>query len=227
MTRLGMIAVVAVGTCAVTNAQSAGTTKELVALEQSFNDALIRADWKVVEHLEADDLVFTNADGSVTHKSDDVGSIKSGDEQFKSIDMSDVKVQDFGSVAVVTGKLVDKGRYKTADLSGTYRFTHVWAKRNGRWQLVTAQETRSAPVESAAQNKSTVVLLPAKQLDAEIHKVPEIGPGTFLVDLIEYSATRGGARIGQTAGIRTVAFEPSATSFLTFRYARRGLLTER
>jgi len=61
--------------------------------------------------------------------------------KFESIDMSDVNVQDFGDVAVVTGRLVEKGRYKTSDLSGTYRFTDVWARRNSGWQLVTGQET--------------------------------------------------------------------------------------
>ena len=190
-----MIAVVALGTCVVANAQSGDTTKELVALGQSFNGALMRADWKVIEQLEADDLVFTNADGSATHKSDEVGNIKAGDEKFESIDMSDVKVQDFGSVAVVTGKLVEKGRYKAADLSGTYRFINVWAKRNGRWQLVTGQETRYAPVGSTAPSESKVMFFSAKQLDAEIQKVPEVGPGTFRVDLSEYSAAKGGASV--------------------------------
>jgi ketosteroid isomerase-like protein len=57
------------------------------------------------------------------------------------MEISELKVQDFGDVGVVTGKLVERGRYKTDDLSGTYRFTDVWARRNGRWRLVAGQET--------------------------------------------------------------------------------------
>lgn len=148
MKHLGMIAVAALLTCPMSNAQSGNPSNPLVALEQSFNGALMRTNWKVIEQLEADDLVFTNADGSVTHKSDEVAGIKSGDEKFESIDMSDVKVQEFGSMAVVTGKLVEKGHYKAVDLGGAYRFTDVWAKRSGRWQLVTGQETRYAERES-------------------------------------------------------------------------------
>ena len=122
---------------------SADTTKALIAAEQTLNNALLRADWKTIEEIYADDIVFTTADGSVSHKSDSVREIQSGDAKFVSIEMSDVHVQELGNVAVVTGKLIEKGRYKTDDLSGTYRFTDVWVKRDGRWQLVAGQEGRT------------------------------------------------------------------------------------
>jgi ketosteroid isomerase-like protein len=121
--------------------------KESLSVEQSLSQAFLQGDWKTVERLYADDLVFTNADGSVTHKLGDVNNLRSGDVKFESIDTQDMQVQDFGDIAVVTGKLVEKGRYKTVDLSGTYRFTDVWAKRNGRWQLVASQETLYTPAK--------------------------------------------------------------------------------
>jgi ketosteroid isomerase-like protein len=126
-------------------AQNADTAKELVALENRYNDALVRADWKMLENIEADDLFFTNADGSVSHKSDSISSLKSGEEKFESLAMSDVKVQSFGDVGVVTGKLFQKARYKDSDISGAYRFTDVFAKRNGKWEHVTGQETLYKP----------------------------------------------------------------------------------
>jgi|SRR5215467_1152439 len=135
------IALVAIVTLLSVKAQSNGTAKELIALENRFSQALLAADWKALAKIEADDLIFTNADGSVTHKSDDVASLRSGEEKFESIDVSDVIVQDFGEVAVVTGKVVEKARYKTSDISGTYRFTDVWARRDGGWRLVAGQET--------------------------------------------------------------------------------------
>ena len=141
----GAIASVLLGTCVFAVAQSRDTAKELIAAEHIFNNTLLRADWKTLEQINADDLVFTNADGSVSHKADSVGSIKSGDVKFDAIEISEVRVQDQGAVAVVTGKLVERGRYKSVDLSGTYRFTDVWVKRNGRWQLIAGQETLYTP----------------------------------------------------------------------------------
>lgn len=140
-----VMASVMLAICSLGLARTKDTTKELVAAEESFNGALLRGDWKSIEQLYDNDLIFTNADGSVSHKSDDVATIKMGEAKFESIEMSNVNVQDLGEVAVVTGKLLEKGHYKTEDLGGTYRFTDVWAKRNGRWQLVAGQETRYAP----------------------------------------------------------------------------------
>ena len=138
---------VLLGICLSAMAHNRGTTKELVVVEQNLNHALVRSDWKAVEQMYADDLIFTNADGSVTHKSNDLATIRSGDVKFYSIEMSDVQVQDLGDVAVTTGKIIEKGRYKSADLGGTYRYTDVWAMRNGRWQLVAGQETRCTPAK--------------------------------------------------------------------------------
>ena len=150
MKRFGAIIFAVLGVCIVTKSQTRDTTKELVALEQNFNDALVRSDWKAVEQLYADDVTFTNSDGSVSHKSDTIGEIKSGNTKFDSIEISDVKVQELGNVAVVTGKLFERGHYKTTDLTGTYRFTNVWAKQDGRWRLVAGQEVAYPPVESSS-----------------------------------------------------------------------------
>ena len=46
--------------------------------------------------------------------------------------MSDVKVQDLGDVAVVTGKLVEKGRYKSNDLSNSSTVTRMLASHSKR-----------------------------------------------------------------------------------------------
>jgi ketosteroid isomerase-like protein len=170
MKPLWATALVALGSCLMVNAQSGSTYKELIALEQSFNDALLRADWEAVERLCANDLVFTNAEGSVTNTSDhQIGSLKSGDVKFESLETSDVKVQDLGNVAVVTGKVVERGRYKTNDLSGTYRFTDVWAKRNGKWQLVVGQETR-AKSASGSSVEQEITQLEKEFSEAEVQK---------------------------------------------------------
>jgi len=58
--------------------------------------------------------------------------------------MTDTRVQDYGNVGVVTGSLLEKAQYKNTDISGTYRFTDVWAKLKGKWAHVAGQETLCA-----------------------------------------------------------------------------------
>jgi ketosteroid isomerase-like protein len=107
------------------------TPKELIGLENRFNEALVRGDVAVIEEIEANDLIFTDAAGLVTSKADEIQSLKSGDVKFDSVKMTDTRVQDLGNVSVVTGSLMEKAQYKNTDISGTYRFTDVWAKRKG------------------------------------------------------------------------------------------------
>ena len=145
MNKTIVIGFIALASLQCVGAQNSTTATELIALESRFSQALVNGDWKAVEQIEADDLLFTNADGSVTHKEDDVTGLRSADTKFESINMSDTDVLDLGNVAVVTGKLVEKGRYRASDISGSYRFTDVWARRNSRWQLVRGQEALLPP----------------------------------------------------------------------------------
>jgi ketosteroid isomerase-like protein len=103
---------------------------------------LLVGDWKTVDGLMGEDLIFTDSDGEVTGKKYQMDVFKSGDFKLDSAEMTDVKVQDLGNVAVATGKLVEKARYKGEDASGTYRFTDVWVKRDGKWWNVTGHESR-------------------------------------------------------------------------------------
>ena len=134
------------------------TVKELIELENRFNEALVRGDIAVIEEIEANDLIFTDAAGVVTSKADEIKSLKSGEVKFESIKMTDTRVQDLGTLGIVTGTLMEKAAYKNIDISGTYRFTDVWAKRNGRWEHVAGQETLvSTPAEAPASAVSDVV----------------------------------------------------------------------
>jgi ketosteroid isomerase-like protein len=149
-----LIAAVLFGCGYITMAQSS-TSGDLIQLENRFNDALVRADLKTINEIEADDLIFTDATGTVTSKADEMQSLKSGDVKFESIQMTDTRTQDFGDIAVVTGRLVEKAQYKNSDISGTYRFTDVWAKRKSKWEHVAGQETLvSTPAEASASGAS-------------------------------------------------------------------------
>jgi hypothetical protein len=35
-----------------------------------------------------------------------------------------------------------KGNYKGQDISGKYRFTDTWVKRNGKWQVAASHSTK-------------------------------------------------------------------------------------
>ena len=60
--------------------------------------------------------------------------------QWTSSKTDNMKVRVFGDVAIVTGRQTLEGTSKGYK-SGPRRFTDVFAKRNGKWQIVTGQST--------------------------------------------------------------------------------------
>jgi len=60
----------------------------------------------------------------------------SGDLKFQSITTDDVQVRVYGNTAVETGRSTMDGQDKGQTVPRDTRFTRVWVKQEGRWQLV-------------------------------------------------------------------------------------------
>jgi ketosteroid isomerase-like protein len=118
-------------------------------IEQELLDALLKGDTSAGERYLADTFTFTAPDGTVQDKARFIADVKSGDLKFESSKYEDMKVQVHGDAAVVTYGSTDKGSYKGNDLSGQYRWTDVFVKRNGRWQIVAGHGTRIAGQQPA------------------------------------------------------------------------------
>jgi ketosteroid isomerase-like protein len=119
--------------------------RELVKLEQEWADAVVRGEIAVLDRIEADDLIITDPDGKVSNKAQGLADIKSGAYKVESIKLDDMKVQAYRGTAVVTGRTTMTGQYKGKDLSGQYRWTDVFVKRQGRWQVVATHASQIAP----------------------------------------------------------------------------------
>jgi ketosteroid isomerase-like protein len=48
-------------------------------------------------------------------------------------------VRVYGKTAVMTGQFTAKGTFKGKNIDVRERYTAVWVKQNGRWQLVAEQ----------------------------------------------------------------------------------------
>ena len=77
----------------------------------------------------------------VSTKAQNIADMKQGALKIESSKIEDMKVRVYGDTAVVTYATTDKGTYKGRDISGQYRWTDVFVKQNGKWQLVSGQGT--------------------------------------------------------------------------------------
>lgn len=114
----------------------------LRSLDRACVDAMIQTNVEALSMIEADDFTFISPDGSIMTKEQDLATIRSGDMKYESVELQDVSVRVFGEAGVVTGRANVKGKYRTYDISGAYRYTVTFARRSGRWQAVASQMTR-------------------------------------------------------------------------------------
>jgi hypothetical protein len=72
-----------------------------------------------------------------------IGDILAGLIVYQCLIPSDAKAQDLGDAVVLTGLARTKLNYGGKAMDFGVRFTDVWAKRNGQWQMVAWQSTKS------------------------------------------------------------------------------------
>jgi hypothetical protein len=126
------------------NKQSGKVEQVLKNIEQEMDDGVVKGDTSPSERYLADNSIFTGPDGMVTDKARSIADLKSGDLKIESSKLDDMKVQVYGNTAVVTYGTTDKGTYRGKDISSKYRWTDVFVKQNGKWQIVAGQGTRVA-----------------------------------------------------------------------------------
>jgi hypothetical protein len=85
--------------------------------------------------------VDTDEEGDRTGKQGVLAAFKSGDLKMSSIQLSDMKVYNYGGFAVVTGSADQAGAYKGQKLAPRILFTDSFVLRNGKWMVVASQRT--------------------------------------------------------------------------------------
>ena len=104
-------------------------------IEQEFKDldrrwvaAYLQGTTDLFDRVWADGFIFTSPFGQFTNKEQEIADIKSGALSFESLSTGDIKVEFYGSTAVMAGCLTMKGRYKDRDISSQYTYANVLGK---------------------------------------------------------------------------------------------------
>jgi ketosteroid isomerase-like protein len=120
----------------------AGNAETIIALDRKRMNAMAEQDIATLNDLLADDLVYTHSSARIDTKESLIGGMRSGSTVYNSVVPSEVKAQDCGDAVVLTGVARISVKSGGNALDFGVRFTDVYAKRNGNWQMVTWQSTR-------------------------------------------------------------------------------------
>lgn len=109
---------------------------------ERMNDEWVRAlearDLATLDRIMADDFIFTHpmeGDGKMQF----IADVESGDVRVERMGRDQVAVRVFGDTAVLSCRDTASWQYRGRDFTGVYKTLHIYARREGRWQLVAVQ----------------------------------------------------------------------------------------
>ena len=120
----------------------AANGQTVIELDKKRMQAMAAKDVATLEALIADDLIYTHSSARLDTKRSLIDGMTSGKTVYTAVEPSDVKAQDLGDTVVLTGVAQIKVTANGTPNAFGVRFTDVYARRNGRWQMVTWQSTR-------------------------------------------------------------------------------------
>ncbi|HEY4733961.1 MAG TPA: nuclear transport factor 2 family protein [Gemmatimonadaceae bacterium] len=109
-----------------------------IKLEDQWTSALVRRDTVTFDRLLAQNFVYTE-DAAVMSRGDVMKSV-TGSDHVEWARNEGMKLHDFGDVHVITGVLHLRGKGGKGRFDRRYQFTDTWQRRNGRWQIIAAQD---------------------------------------------------------------------------------------
>ena len=118
------------------NDQGKGIDRTIRQLDSERIQAQIDADTVALNRIYADDFVGVGPSGTVRTKPQVISDFTSGGLKFQSITTDDVQVRVYGNTVVETGRSTMIGQDKNKVVPRDNRFTRVWVKLHGSWQLV-------------------------------------------------------------------------------------------
>jgi ketosteroid isomerase-like protein len=123
-------------------AQDSGTAKAeryIIESERQWAESVANGDTTVIERILAEDFVGIDPDGRLYDKAKMVSETRDAPKEFSSNHLNEVKVRFYGDAAVAQGS-ESWVRRTISPLRGRFVWTDTWIRRNGKWQIVAAED---------------------------------------------------------------------------------------
>jgi ketosteroid isomerase-like protein len=111
-------------------------------LERARFAAMTRPDVNALEAMLADDLVYCHSDGQCETKVEFLETIRSERIRYRAIEVLELRPRVVGDAVVVHGSIAIDGVLGGQPRKLRIVYTDVYARREGRWQLIAWQSTR-------------------------------------------------------------------------------------
>jgi ketosteroid isomerase-like protein len=120
---------------------------------EDYDHAQVKADGAELRRLVADDYVLINSTGRVQNKAELIADYLDPSYKIEPFKILEPVEKVWNDGAVMGGLVHLKGMSGGKPFTVTLRFADIWAKRNGKWQVIYSHVSK--PESGAAQPSSS------------------------------------------------------------------------
>jgi uncharacterized protein DUF4440 len=125
--------------CNAKDKSNRGAEAQLLRLNYLYDSALLIQDTGFLKRLYAEDFVYTNPEGKLLNKEQQIISIAVSEMKWDAGKSDDVRVKIYDDIAVMTGAFRASGTYRGNPISIHERYTAVWKQKDTTWQMIAEQ----------------------------------------------------------------------------------------
>jgi ketosteroid isomerase-like protein len=129
---------------AASPALAAPLPPDLQAASHAFDRAQVQGDRAALERLLADDFVLVSGNGRAEGKAQFIGDLTDPQVREDPLQVLEPTESLWDGGAVLGGLAILSGTDHGVRFSARIRFANVWARRDGRWQVVYSHTIRAA-----------------------------------------------------------------------------------
>jgi ketosteroid isomerase-like protein len=118
---------------------TADAEQYIIESERQWAESVASGDSSVVARILADDFVGVDPSGNLYNKAKMVEDTRQAPKYYLSNHLNEAKVRFYGDTAIVQGS-ESWVRREGKNRMGRFVWTDTWLKRNGIWQIVSAED---------------------------------------------------------------------------------------
>lgn len=129
--------------------------QEFAKRYEAWDNALIKVDLNYLRQLYSDDYRSINPDSTISTREEFLANLKAGKEVIHSAKTDQLTLEKHGDSVVATSRWISKETQNGKAVGVQSRWTDLWVKRAGRWQIVASHGCDISDTEAEAIQKIT------------------------------------------------------------------------
>jgi hypothetical protein len=141
--RIAILVVLAFAGFYVGQAQDSGISESERYIRESerlWAESVATGDTSALERILADDMVGVQTNGNFYDKAKEIADTHNGPKFYISNHLNEVKIRFFGDNTAVAQGSESWVRRSGTPSRGRFVWTDTWIRRNGKWQIVAAED---------------------------------------------------------------------------------------